>query len=322
MAAKTRNIIIFGATGLIGRHITNTILYHANEFGRIVVFTSSNTVSTKPDEIAKLKALGAEIITGDLTSVDDVNKAYNGIDTVVSCLGRPAIHLQLLLVELADKHSDVKKFFPSEYGTDIEYNASSANEKPHQQKLKVRAALKNVKDLQYTYVVTGPYGDADDSLFLCARPAEFEDRGTFDVKRKRAVLLGDGDGKISLTTMRDVGELVFAALQHPEEAKNRALHVNSFTATPKEIVAEFERQTGGQWWSISFTSLERLREIEEQAWAEGDPAAGAVTLRRIWTEGKTLYDRRDNALVGMDENVDLLKDAVGQAIDVQTNSAS
>lgn len=321
MASKTENILIFGATGLIGHHITNSIIDHAAEFGRIVVFTSPNTLWTKSEEIDLLKSRGVEIIAGDISSVGDVNEAFNDIDTVVSCVGRPVIHKQLLLVKLAERHPDVKRFFPSEYGTDIEYGPSSVNEKPHQQKLKVRAALRDVKKLEYTYVVTGPYGDADNGLYLGASPIENEARGTFDVHRKCAVLLGTGEDKISLTTMRDVGKLVVAALKHPEEARNRALRVNSFTTTPNEIVAEFEKQTGGDRWDVSVTSIDQLKEMEQQAWAKGDPKAGTVTLRRIWTEGGTLYDQRDNGLIGMEDSMDLLADAVRQAIKVQTAAA-
>ena len=223
-----------------------------------------------------------------------------------------------------DKHPDVKRFFPSEYGTDIGYDSSSVNEKPHQQKLKVRAALKDVKDLEYTYVVTGPYGDADSHLFLSAAPPEAEKAGSFDVKRKRAVLLGDGNGKISLTTMRDVGKLVVAALKHPGEAtKNKALKVNSFTATPKEIVAEFEKQTGGQSWDVSYTSLDQVKEWEQQAWAKQDPLAGVFTLKRIWTEGQTLYlDRVKDGIDMEGDKVESLESGVRQAIKVQTSDDS
>ncbi|KAK5163634.1 uncharacterized protein LTR77_010583 [Saxophila tyrrhenica] len=319
MAATTQNILLFGATGLIGQHITRAILDNASSFGTIGIFTSPDTASAKADKIKALKSQGAEIIIGDITSKDDINAAYDKYDTVVSCLGRPVIQNQLLLVELADKHPNIKRFFPSEYGTDIEYGPQSASEPPHQQKLKVRAAMKQVIDLEYTYVVTGPYGDADAGLFLSASPVENEARGTFDVKRKRAVLLGNGEGPISLTTMKDVGRLVVAALKHPEAAKNRALKVNSFTTTPKQIVAEFEKQTGGSW-DVSYTSLEKLKEMEKQAYVAGDPKAGPLTLRRIWTEGGTLYQSRDDGVIGMEDKMDSLQDAVGRAIQVQTSS--
>lgn len=246
----------------------------------------------------------------------------------------------------------MKYFFPSEFGTDVEYDETSAHEIPHQRKLRVRALLREISStststtsisitgknddcnnhLEYTYIVTGPYADADRSLYLSAQPPEKEVWGTFDVHRKRAVLLGDGNGKISLTTMRDVGKFVVAALllqqqqqqQHSDGngnggngvTKNRALRVNSFTTTPHELLAEFERQTGGEKWQVGYTSVEELERLERE-----NPV---VTLRRIWTSGKTLYAKGDNEelLNGAKEDdgffcLDNVQSAVAQAIDVQ-----
>ena len=318
MTTVTKNILIFGGTGLIGEHISNAIVANKQLFNRIALFTSTNTLWTKPDHIDSLKAEGVEIIVGDLKLAGDVNEAYNGIDTVISCVGRQVIGTQVQLVQLADKHPDVKRFFPSEYGTDIEYGPQSANERPHQQKIKVRAALKQTSNLEYTYIVTGPYGDADPGLYLSAWPSDKEAGGTFDVKRKRAVLLGGGEGKVSLTTMRDVGKLVVAALLHPEASKNKALRLNSFTTTPKQIVSEFEKQTGGEAWRVDTTSIDKLSNMESEAWEKQDSRATAYTLRRIWTEGGTLYEKRDNELIEMEDRVDTLQDAVAQAIKVQT----
>lgn len=239
----------------------------------------------------------------------------------------------------------------------MEYDETSAHEIPHQRKLRVRALLREISStstststsitgnnddynnhLEYTYIVTGPYADADRSLYLSAQPPEKEAWGTFDVHRKRAVLLGDGNGKISLTTMRDVGKFVVAALlqqqkqqqQHSDGndnggnggnvTKNRALRVNSFTTTPHELLAEFERQTGGEKWQVGYTSVEELERLERE-----NPV---VTLRRIWTSGKTLYAKGDNdeLLNGAKEDdddddgffcLDNVESAVAQAIDVQ-----
>lgn len=104
-----------------------------------------------------------------------------------------------------------------------------------------------------------------------------------------------------------------AALQYPAASKNKVLIVNSFTTTPDEILAEFEKQTGTKW-EVEYTSLPRLRELEEQAWKDQDPMATAFTLRRIWTEGGTLYDKRDNELIG-DPPIETMADQVRQAIE-------
>jgi hypothetical protein len=109
-----------------------------------------------------------------------------------------------------------------------------------------------------------------------------------------------------------VGKLTVKALLHPEACRNRPLKVNSFTATPLEIVAEFEKQTGDKW-TVTYTSLEKLRELEGEAWENKNPFATIFTLRRIWAEGGTLYEKRDNALID-GEDTESLVDAVRDAI--------
>lgn len=232
-----------------------------------------------------------------------------GYDTVISALGRNAILAQIPLLRLASASSTIHTFYPSEYGTDIEYGASSATEKPHQLKLQVRKYIREeVNDLHVTYLVTGPYSD----LYLNKQSGDFENAGSWDVTGREAVLLGDGEGKVSFTSMRDVGVLLVAALKTPASTSPRTLKVNSFTATPKEILGEFERQTGEKW-AVRYVGLEELRRREGEAWEKGDPFATGFTLRRIWTEGGTLYERRDNGEIGEPE-VETLESQVRGAI--------
>jgi len=317
--APLQNILIVGATGLIGKHITKAIVNSKSSFNKVSVLTSPATLTNKAAEIGALKSAGVEILTGDLANEEDVRKAFEGINAVVSCVGRGALPTQLLLIKIASTIPGLTRFFPSEYGTDIKHNTDkSPNEKPHQLKLKVRASLEEVSTqtgLEYTYVVTGPYPEF---FILKSSP---EEAGSFDAQAKKAVLLGDGTGKISFTNMDDVGKLVAGALLHPEASANKALIVNSFTATPLEILQTYERLTGGQPWAVSYTSLEQLKEIEQKAWAEGNPVATIFTLKRIWTEGGTLYPgrepQRDNGLIGEPEMI-TLEGQVKELIDATT----
>jgi len=116
----------------------------------------------------------------------------------VSCVGRGAITTQIELVKWADETPSVKRFLPSEYGTDIEYGPDSAHEKPHQGKIKVRAAIRQTKTLDYAFLVTGPYPDMWlTPTLMCP------EIGSWNVKEKKAVLIGDGNGKISFTAMSE-----------------------------------------------------------------------------------------------------------------------
>jgi hypothetical protein len=113
-----------------------------------------------------------------------------------------------------------------------------------------------------------------------------------------------------------VGKLTVKALLHTQASRNRALKVNSFTTTPLEIVSEFEKQTGEKW-RVEFTPFEKVRELEKKAYEEGNPRAVGFTLKRIWGEGGTLYERRDNWVVDGEET-ETLEDAVRVAISAQT----
>lgn len=116
-----------------------------------------------------------------------------------------------------------------------------------------------------------------------------------------------------------VGKLIVACIQQPSASEDKILIVNSFTATPNEILAEFEKQTNAKW-EVSYTSLEKLKEVEKQAWEAGAQYATHATLRRIWTEGGTLYSKpRDNGLVG-EPPMESLADQVRQVIAAQTRS--
>lgn len=222
---------------------------------------------------------------------------FEGFDTVVSAVGRFAIDKQIDLIALAERSPSIIRFIPSEYGTDIAYNEASADEKPHQKKLKVRACLESdaIKRLTYTYIVTGPISD----LYMGNMSSEPQ-MGSFDVERREATLLGDGNGRISLTSMADVGRLLVAVLKHPECCDRKAVKVNSFTTTPHEILSELQRQTESKW-KVSYTSLDDLKKFEGEAWEKGNPLASIYTLRRIWTEGSTLYEQTDNHAIGMDK---------------------
>ncbi|EAL90583.1 hypothetical protein KXW98_008411 [Aspergillus fumigatus] len=313
MPSQLRKILVLGATGVIGRYIVKAIATAApTSFDRVAIFTSENTINTKKEQIQWLRDHGVEIIVGDLNDEARVREAYQGFDTIVSCLGRNMIAAQINLIRIAETCPNVIRFFPSEYGTDIEYGPQSAHEKPHQFKLQVRKFIREeVKRLEHTYLVTGPYAD----LYL-ENASKCPRAGTFDVANKKAVLLGDGNGRISLTTMSDVGKVLVAAIINNEASCNQALKVNSFTTTPNEILAEFERQTQAKW-EREYTSLPELKQLEQELWEANDPLAVVATLRRIWTEGGTLYEMRDNDKIHAPD-MDTLEIAVARAIEAQS----
>jgi nucleoside-diphosphate-sugar epimerase len=76
MAHIPRKILVFGATGLIGRHITDALLSFQESFDKIGIFTSPSSLDRKQDVFDTYRAQGAAIIVGDLQNEHDVEAAY------------------------------------------------------------------------------------------------------------------------------------------------------------------------------------------------------------------------------------------------------
>lgn len=194
---KASKILIFGGTGTIGRYITTALLRAKPAFQQLVLFTSPNSAKEKAQQLEKWKSEGLSIIVGDLTSEADVTAAYHGVDTVVSAVGRGGLQHQINLLRLAEASESVKWFLPSEFGTDIEHNDKSPNERPHQLKLQVRKYIReNLQRVKVTYVVTGPYFD----MWVDAAPS-LEAAGGFVPAEKKAYVIEDGNGKVGFCTM-------------------------------------------------------------------------------------------------------------------------
>lgn len=116
-----------------------------------------------------------------------------------------------------------------------------------------------------------------------------------------------------LTCMGSVGKFVVAALINGNASKNATLNVHSFTATPHDILAEFEEQTGSKW-EVSYTTMERLKEMEKEEYQVYSPLATVATLRRIWTEGGTLHKFYDDDILGSVDDTENLCSQVAASL--------
>ncbi|KOS19061.1 Isoflavone reductase [Escovopsis weberi] len=313
---KPSSLLLFGATGTIGRFIAQSILAARPALGspRITVFTSPAPSGAKAELLRGWEAAGVSVITGDVASAADVARAYasSGADTVISSLGRDAIGAQAEMIRQAERSGSVRWFLPSEFGTDTQHGERSAHERPHQAKRMVHRLVRDeVRRLKVTYVVTGPYFD-----MWADTPALRDALGGFDVGGRRAVVAGDGEQKISFTTKTDVGRAVVAALQHPEAAAGRTLRVASFVVSPNQVRAEYEAQAGGPF-DTRYIPLTEFEALERALWEEGrQPNATIATLRRIWATGGAEYPELDNAAIGLGEDgLESLSEAVRQQIE-------
>jgi len=298
---RISSVLVVGSSGTIGQHIISALAESRQSFQRVAIFTSPSTVDNKKDFIANLRKHDVEVIQGDLANDTDVKKAFEGFDAVVSALGRGALHLQTRLVDLyagLPKLSSgyPRRFYPSEYGTDIRYDpVTSPHEKPHQNKLRTREHIEELAKqgkIEFTYVVTGPFLDT----FIFARAGGKvgynREHGTYGIvgshnKEEQRIISG--------TTYKDTGRYVLSSLLTPDASANATLRVSSADAKPSDILSALEKLEGKSF-RTSYTPLEDFKALEKEAWDKSDPAATVYTLSRIWYSGQSDFTVKPRAL--------------------------
>ena len=72
------NVLVAGATGVLGREVTN--LLHGTKH-------KVRTLSKDTERAKAMHAIADEVVTGDATQPDSLKGLLNGIDVVISCLG-------------------------------------------------------------------------------------------------------------------------------------------------------------------------------------------------------------------------------------------
>lgn len=114
--------------------------------------------------------------------------------------------------------------------------------------------------------------------------------------------------------MNSVGKGLVAALQRPEVSVGKVLKIASFTKSPNQILAEYEKQLGYKL-DTKYVPLDDVKSLEKKFWDEGNPRAVVGTLRRIWATGGAVYEKLDNEALGLDEGqLQSLEEAVRNRI--------
>jgi len=75
-----KTVLVFGANGNVGSHFVNQALEAGYTIKALVRSPEKYTLSENPN---------VEVVKGDATNAEDVEKAVSGVDIIVSCLGNP-----------------------------------------------------------------------------------------------------------------------------------------------------------------------------------------------------------------------------------------
>lgn len=260
MSGPLTQIAITGASGHVGRYITDALLA-SNTTGTksITALTRTGSTSPLPEGIKRVEV--------DYTSKSSLTSALAGIQFLIITLPVTAPPETHSLIVQAAAEAKVPYVMPNVWGNDI-YNESLASEDLYSAgSLKLCQEIENLPgDTVYVALLCGFWFEW--SLMLG------ENCFGIDIKSRRATLIDDGLTKICASTWDQTGRAVAGLLDLPEERlrkwSNKGVYVNSFTVNQREILDAVQRVTGtsDQDWEIRYQDAreryyEGLQELQK-----------------------------------------------------------
>ncbi|EEF52595.1 phenylcoumaran benzylic ether reductase TP7 [Ricinus communis] len=229
--ADTSKILIIGGTGYIGKFIVEA---SAKAGLPTFVLIRESTVSdpVKGKIVENFKNLGVTLLHGDLYDHESLVKAIKQADVVISTLGALQLADQTKVIAAIKEAGNVKRFFPSEFGTDVDHvHAVEPAKSAFETKAQIRRAIE-AEGIPYTYAVCNYFASLMIPLLL--RPAG-----------DKVTILGDGNVKAIFSMEQDIALYTIKAVDDPRTL-NKTLFVNPpmNILTYNELVALEEKKTG------------------------------------------------------------------------------
>lgn len=235
--------------------------------------------------------------TVDYESPESLRAALQGIDAVVSTLGkRTGMDCQFRLIDAAVA-SGVKRFIPSEFGADLQ-NAKIRGFPTYRAKVQTEQYLEKLAErtnLTYTYIYNSLL--FEDGLAM----------NVFGDFSARTVNIYDGgDTPFSTTRISTVARAVVAVLQQFEATKNRAVRIQDISISPNELLRRIQKHDcawGHQWTPVAVDTAAIVRQAENE-WAAGrfsPKAFAAFATRATFGRGIASSYDGDNKRLGIEE---------------------
>ncbi|RVW48297.1 Isoflavone reductase-like protein [Vitis vinifera] len=183
MSEKSK-ILIIGGTGYIGKFI---VAASAKSGHPTFALVRESTVSEKFEIIESFKSSGVTLVYGDLYDHESLVKAIKQVDVVISTVGHAQLPDQVKIIAAIKEAGNVKRFFPSEFGNDVDrVHAVEPAKTAFAIKAQIRRTIE-AEGIPYTYVSSNFFA----GYFL----PSLSQPGATTPPRDKVIILGDGNPK-------------------------------------------------------------------------------------------------------------------------------
>ncbi|TYI93089.1 hypothetical protein E1A91_D02G114500v1 [Gossypium mustelinum] len=254
MAGKSK-VLVIGGTGYIGKFIVEASVKEGHPtFALVREGSVSDPVKGKV--INNFKNLGVHLLYGDLYDHESLVKAIKQADVVISAVGSMQLADQVKFIAAIKEAGNVKRFFPSEFGNDVDrVHAVEPAKTAFATKAQIRRAIE-AEGIPYTYVSSNCFA----GYFL----PDLSQPGATTPPRNKVVIPGDGDPKAVFNHESDIGTYTIKAVDDPRTL-NKILYIRppKNTYSFNEIVALWEKLIGKTLEKTYVPEDQLLKQIKE-----------------------------------------------------------
>jgi len=264
--------LVVGATGMLGSEICR-LLAATDKPVRALVRQSS-----APDKVAALRALGAEIVFGDLKDAASLEAACRGARSVISTASSTLSRREGDSIESVDHRGQLSL---------VDAAANAGIE---------RFVLVSFPPIGVDFPLQSAKRDAEERLrqsrmkYTILQPTMFTEVWLspalgFDAVNGTAQIYGTGQNRISWISFRDVASFAVAALDNPK-ADNAVIKLGGPEALSPVEVVKLAEQTFGRPINVQHVPEEALRAQYGAATDSLQKSFAALMLS--YAEGETI----------------------------------
>ncbi|KAF9533154.1 hypothetical protein CPB83DRAFT_880295 [Crepidotus variabilis] len=268
-----KSVLLAGASGNLGPAILNELI--ATKKFDISVLSRPDSQSNFPSSVNVHKT---DYSLASLNAILSISK----FDAVVSALSvvRPGIDaLQINLIDAA-KANGVKRFIPSEFGSDTVKPEVATLVPIFGSKLEAVAHLRSLEsdDFTWTSIITGAFFDWGIRTNFIA----------IDNKANKLFKWDDGSVPFSVTNLATIGKAVASLLGDSSKLSataNKYVYIASHTITLNQYIEAVKKATPGQEWTIEEVDSEATLKKASEEFMAGNIFASYDLIKYI-TFGK------------------------------------
>ncbi|KAL6637789.1 hypothetical protein ACP70R_025361 [Stipagrostis hirtigluma subsp. patula] len=267
-------VLVIGGTGYIGRYI---VAASARE-GHPTTVLVRDPAPADPAKAAVLQGFrdaGVTLVKGDLYNHESLVAAVKSVDVVISAVGYAQLPDQTRIISAIKVAGNVKRFFPSEFGNDVDHvHPVEPAKSVFAVKARIRRAIE-AEGIPYTYVSS--------NFFAGRYLSNLGQPGVTGLPTDKVLILGDGNVRAIFVAEEDVATYTIKAVDDPRTL-NKILYLRppSNILSHNELVSLWEKKVGKTFQRVYIAEHEILKKIEE---SPGPVKIPLSISHSVWVKG-------------------------------------